>query len=100
VFLTSLDSVIEIASEQGLETTLHPHWGTAIVNEDHIERLLDQSRVDLCIGTGHPALAGADPVAIAKAATDRVSHVHLKDLDEELARRVRAGPEGSTSLLL
>ncbi len=90
-FLTSLDSVIEIASEQGLGTTLHPHWGTAIVTQDHVERLLEQSRVDLCIDTGHLALAGADPVAIAKAATGRVSHVHLKDLDENLARQVRSG---------
>ncbi len=90
-FLTSLDSVIEIASEQGLGTTLHPHWGTAIVTQDHVERLLEQSRVDLCIDTGHLALADADPVAIAKAATGRVSHVHLKDLDENLARQVRSG---------
>jgi len=90
-FLTSLDSVIGIASEQGLETTLHPHWGTAIVTQDHVERLLDRSSVNLCIDTGHLALAGADPVAIAKAATGRVSHVHLKDLDEGLAQRVRSG---------
>ncbi|GBE24001.1 inosose dehydratase [bacterium BMS3Bbin02] len=53
--------------------------------------MLDQSLVDLCIDTGHLALAGADPVAIARAATGRVAHVHLKDLDESLARQVRSG---------
>jgi len=89
--LTSLDRAAEIASGHGLATALHPHWGTAVVRQDHVERVLDQSRVDLCIDTGHLALAGADPVVIAKAASGRVAHVHLKDLDEGLARRVRSG---------
>jgi inosose dehydratase len=90
-FLTSLDRVIQIASGRGLKTALHPHWGMAVVRRDHVERVLAQSRVDLCIDTGHLALAGADPVVIAKAAAGRVAHVHLKDLDEGVARRVRSG---------
>jgi len=90
-FLTNLDLVIEIASGQGLATALHPHWGMAVVRRDHVERVLAQSRVDLCIDTGHLALAGADPVVIAKAAAGRVVHVHLKDLDEGLAQLVRSG---------
>jgi len=90
-FLSNLDRVIQIASERGLTTALHPHWGMAVVRQDHVESVLDQSRVDLCIDTGHLALAGADPVAIAKAAAGRVAHVHLKDLNEDLARQVRKG---------
>ncbi len=90
-FLASLDRTIWIAAGHGLKTALHPHWGMAVVRQADVERVLDQSRVDLCIDTGHLALAGADPVGIAKAAAGRVSHVHLKDLDEELARRVRSG---------
>ncbi|MFV1961634.1 MAG: TIM barrel protein [Acidimicrobiia bacterium] len=90
-FLTSLDDTIQISSAYGLKTALHPHWGMAVVRQDHIERVLEQSRVDLCVDTGHLALAGADPVTIARAASGRVAHVHLKDLDESLARRVRSG---------
>ncbi|GMQ84736.1 MAG: sugar phosphate isomerase/epimerase [Acidimicrobiia bacterium] len=89
--LTGLDRVIQIVSGHGLRTALHPHWGMAVVRQDHVERVLEQSRVDLCIDTGHLVLAGADPVAIAKAAAGRVIHVHLKDLDEGLARLVRSG---------
>ncbi|NOY55633.1 MAG: TIM barrel protein [Actinobacteria bacterium] len=89
--LTSLDRAAQIASGHGLRTVLHPHWGMAVVGQDHVERVLDRSRVDLCIDTGHLALAGADPVAVAKAAAGRVAHVHLKDLDEDLARQVRSG---------
>lgn len=90
-FLAGLDRTIQIAAGHGLKTALHPHWGMAVMRQDHVERVLDQSLVDLCIDTGHLALAGADPVAIARAATGRVAHVHLKDLDESLARQVRAG---------
>ena len=90
-FLESLGRTMEIASGYGLRTALHPHWGMAVVRQDHIERVLEQSSVELCIDTGHLALAGADPVAIARAATGRVAHVHLKDLDEGLAQRVRSG---------
>ncbi len=90
-FLTNLDLVVEIGSARELATALHPHWGMAVVSQDHVERVLAQSRVDLCIDTGHLALAGADPVVIAKAAVDRVVHVHLKDLDEGLALQVRSG---------
>jgi inosose dehydratase len=90
-FLKSLDRTMEIASGYGLRTALHPHWGMAVVRHDHVERVLEQSSVELCIDTGHLALASADPVAIARAATGRVAHVHLKDLDEGLAERVRSG---------
>jgi inosose dehydratase len=90
-FMAALDRTIQIAAGHGLKTALHPHWGMAVVRQDHVERVLDRSLVDLCIDTGHLALAGADPVAIAKAATGRVAHVHLKDLDEILARQVRSG---------
>ena len=90
-FLANLGETIEIASRHGLRTALHPHWGMAVVRQEHVERVLAKTNVDLCIDTGHLALAGADPVEMAKAATGRVAHVHLKDLDPGLAERVRSG---------
>jgi inosose dehydratase len=90
-FFASLDRTIEIASGHGLRTALHPHWGMAVVDESHVSRVLERSSVELCIDTGHLALASADPVEIARTASGRVAHVHLKDLDERLAERVRSG---------
>ncbi len=90
-FLDNLKRVIGIAGEEGLVVGLHQHWGMAIERPHHVERLLNDSDVEFCLDTGHLYLGGADPVAIARAAAGRVSHVHLKDVDEAMADKVRSG---------
>ena len=91
IFLANLRRVEEIAEDVGLQTALHPHWAMAIEDGRDVERLLDASDVGLCIDTGHLYLAGTDPVDVARMATGRVLHVHLKDVDRALAERVRNG---------
>jgi inosose dehydratase len=90
-FLTNLGRLDTIVGDAGLRTALHPHWGMAIETGRQIDRLLDASSVGLCLDTGHAYLGGADPVAIARSAPDRVLHVHLKDVDPAKADRVRSG---------
>lgn len=80
-----------IASGHGLQTAFHPHYGSAVADAADIRRLLDSSSIDLCVDSGHLALGGADPVAIAREAPGRVRHVHLKDVDGRLARLLREG---------
>jgi len=81
----------DVVSANGLTTALHPHWGMAIAGQGEVERLLETSDVDLCLDTGHLYVAGADPVGVARLAQGRVIHVHLKDVDADLAARVRTG---------
>ena len=90
-FLANLQELEEVVSDAGLRTALHPHWGMAIETGRDIDRLLDSSSVGLCLDTGHAYLGGADPVAIARTAPDRVLHVHLKDVDPTKAAQVRSG---------
>jgi inosose dehydratase len=90
VFLANLERVTRIAAENGLRTALHPHWGMAVENARHVDRVLDGSESGLCLDTGHLYLAGSDPVEVAKRAAGRVDHVHLKDVDRALAARVRS----------
>ncbi len=52
---------------------------------------METTELDLALDTGHLALAGYDPLEIAAAAIERVKHVHLKDVDLDLADRVRQG---------
>jgi inosose dehydratase len=90
-FLANLKRLQHLVEANGLTTGLHPHWGMAIEQPQHVERLLETSDVDLCLDTGHLFLGGADPVDVAKLAAGRVVHVHLKDVDAGFAERVRTG---------
>ena len=83
-----------LARAQGLVLALHPHYGTVVEGAAQVTRLLESSSVRLCLDVGHLAVGGADPLEVARRANGRVAHVHLKDVDAGLARRVRDGALG------
>ena len=89
--LEVLDRSREVAEDHGLRVALHPHYGTAVERRQHVERILADSEVSLCLDTGHLLVGGADPVEVACAANGRVNHVHFKDVDAGLAARVLDG---------
>lgn len=89
--LATLKACVTIAAGHGVKLSFHPHAGTAVESRDQVERLLDASDVDLCLDTGHLLLGGTDPVELARGSGRRIAHVHLKDVDLEVARRVRSG---------
>jgi inosose dehydratase len=86
----SLKFVEEICARHGMAVSLHHHFGTAIEGDDHVKRFLEGAEMGLCLDTGHLAIGGSDPVEIAEIAGPRVNHVHLKDVDLELAGRLAA----------
>ena len=89
--LGALDRVAAHAAGRGVRVCLHPHVGTMVETHDDVSRVLAGSSVPLCLDTGHLLVGGTDPVALSEEATDRVAHVHLKDVDLAWASRVRAG---------
>jgi inosose dehydratase len=91
VFAANLNRVIDKAESHRLSTAIHPHWGMAIAGQNHVERLFECSEVGICLDTGHLYLAGCEPLEIAKLASSRINDVHLKDVDDTLAERVRSG---------
>ena len=86
--LGNLDRISDHVRARGIETSLHPHVGTMVESGDETERVLAGSHVGLCVDTGHLMVGGADPVALTAAHADRVTHVHLKDVDARLAHQV------------
>jgi len=90
LFVT-LAMVEEIGARQGLSVVLHPHYGTEIESPEHLQRFLEGCDTGLCLDTGHSMVGGGDPVALTESAAARVRHVHLKDVDRDLAQRVVAG---------
>ncbi len=95
--LTVLDRLAERAAERGVTATLHPHVGTMVETRDDVLRVLDGASVPLCLDTGHLVIGGTDPLELAGAASERIAHTHLKDVDAALAARVRAGELSYTS---
>jgi len=89
--LSNLDRLADHARSRGVVAVLHPHIGTMIENDGEVRRVLDGSRIALCVDTGHLAAAGADPAAIVAASPERVHHVHLKDVDAAKASQVADG---------
>ncbi|HET8814985.1 MAG TPA: sugar phosphate isomerase/epimerase [Solirubrobacterales bacterium] len=90
-FLRALDGAAEIAATHGVRTVLHPHLGTMVETPEDIDRVLEGSSAALCLDTGHVMLGGGDPVALSQQAPERIAHLHLKDVDADLAARVVAG---------
>jgi inosose dehydratase len=90
-FFANLSTAMKIAQSYGLTTSLHQHMGTAIETNADLQRVLDNTDVKLCVDTGHLLAAGIDPVTLIKRSPERVAHVHLKDISNTLAGRIRRG---------
>jgi len=89
--MSNLAEIDEIVAGYGMTQVVHPHVDTLIETAAEMQRFLDDSEVSFCLDTGHLFIGGADPVAIAAAYPERVGIIHLKDVAEPVASRLRAG---------
>ncbi len=87
----SLEAVGLMAKASGLKPVVHSHFGTYIESGADAARILDRPSIGLCLDVGHLALVGDDPTKLAASLLDRVQHVHLKDIDLDMASAVRQG---------
>jgi inosose dehydratase len=78
--------VAELAAASGLRVAFHPHAGTFVEFEDEVDRLMDDTTVDLCLDTGHALYAGMDPAQLTQRYAARIGHVHLKDVNRAMLR--------------
>ena len=85
--LAEIDALV---AGHGLTLAIHPHVGTLIERDDAVQRLLADTDAGWCLDTGHLLIGGTDPVDFVRHNGARIVHVHLKDVDAELAARVRA----------
>ena len=86
--LRSIEDAATIAREHGIRPVIHPHAGGWIEFRDEVERLLEDSTLDLCLDTGHLAYARIDARAAVREFGARLGHVHLKDVDGGVLDRV------------
>ncbi len=86
-----LRELAELVAADGLELVLHPHVGTLAERAADVERALEHTDVPWCFDTGHLLIGGVDPAAFVRDHAERIGHVHLKDVDAQLADAVRTG---------
>ena len=78
-----------IAVEQGMRLCYHHHLGTGVQYRHEVDRLMsstDPALVNLLFDTGHLYAAGDDPLDMARAYADRIKHVHLKDIRDDILK--------------
>jgi inosose dehydratase len=87
-----LNRLGDIAASARMRLCYHHHAGTGVMTRADIDRLMAATNPDtvhLLLDTGHLALAGDDPLAVAQAYGHRIKHVHLKDIRPEAVSQVR-----------
>jgi inosose dehydratase len=77
---------------QGLRFAYHHHLGTVVERADDLAAFLKitGASVGLTLDTGHAALGGIDPVAAIRAHSERIAHVHCKDVRASVFAGVQA----------
>jgi len=84
-FVNRIRDLAKIGREEyGLTVSIHAHAAGFIDFEPELERLLgeiDESDLKICLDTGHHSYAGFDPVAFLEKHIERISYMHLKDID-------------------
>jgi inosose dehydratase len=92
----SYQQILRVAEAHQVVVNVEPH-GYFTTNPDMMAELLafsDSPFLRMNMDTGNTFIAGRDPVAFLQRFLDRVSHVHVKDVSESLARAVRGGQTG------
>jgi len=82
-----------IKEEYGVDLVFHPHVDTHVDTQERIERFLtdtDPQYVNLCLDTGHISFCRGDNVQIVQRFPERITYVHLKQVDPEVRDRVVA----------
>jgi inosose dehydratase len=78
----------------GHRLAFHPHAGTFIETPEEVDRLVamtDPATVGICLDVGHFIVGGGDPVEALRRLGERVTHVHLKDVDPLVLEDLRSG---------
>jgi inosose dehydratase len=80
----------ELARGRGFEPTFHHHTATFVEAPWEIERVLELTDVGLLLDTGHLALGGGDPTTALGDWGERINHLHVKDVHDEVLAGVIA----------
>jgi inosose dehydratase len=87
-----LEKLGALANEKKMKIAYHHHMGTGVQTEAEVDKLMsltDRNLVHLLYDTGHLAYSGDDYISVLKKYIDRIAHVHLKDIRQEVVDKVK-----------
>ena len=81
-FCQKISEMGKYLENEGMPLAYHHHMGTVIENQNDTERLLDNTHdsVKLTLDTGHMLFAQGDSKKIITNYSNRILHVHCKDI--------------------
>ncbi|MCL2304248.1 MAG: sugar phosphate isomerase/epimerase [Planctomycetaceae bacterium] len=92
----SYEQIVEVAEQYEIDITIEIH-GYFTTNIDRLGEMLafvDSPRLGLNLDTGNSFISGGDPTEFARRFAKKVSHVHVKDVSQELADAMRGNDTG------
>jgi sugar phosphate isomerase/epimerase len=92
----SYQQILRVDEAHKIIVNIEPH-GYFTTNPDlmaEMQAFSDSPFLRMNLDTGNTFIAGRDPVAFLKRFLPRVSHVHVKDVSESLAKALRGGATG------
>lgn len=87
-----LNELGKLAAEQDMKIVYHHHMGTGVQTTEEINKLMemtDEHYVSLLYDTGHLHLSGESVIEVLENHFDRIKHVHLKDVRQEVANNLK-----------
>lgn len=88
-----LEKLGDLAHEKDMEIVYHHHMGTGVQTTAEIDKLMsmtDPKKVSLLFDTGHLVFSGENPLEIYEKYSDRIKHIHFKDVRKAVAKEVVA----------
>lgn len=89
--INGLEKIGQLAKEKDMSIVYHHHMGTGVQTTEEIDYLMENTNpnlVSLLYDTGHLVFSGEDPIDIFDRYSDRIKHIHFKDIRKNTAKEV------------
>ena len=88
-FCYKISEMGKYLEDQGMPLAYHHHMGTVIENQNDTEKLLDNTHdsVKLTLDTGHMLFANGDSKKILENYSNRIYHIHCKDIRKNVLEK-------------
>lgn len=92
----SYKQIIDVAEKYEIDITIevHGYFTNNIERLGEMLHFVDSPRLMLNLDTSNSFIAGGNPVDFANRFAKKVSHVHIKDVSQELAEKARGNDTG------